>query len=329
MRPTLALVALLAGCGGTPPEPTPKAEPASTCDVTLQTLPGTAWVHLKPQPTGPDKPSPVTRMRFRDEGGRPVADYTASSLSAVYVYDCQLEGTLGTCMERDNHAVEWCRAWAAVNNGTCDPAAISQVVKGIPEADWKAAAEKVNKEIAAMKKNEREETLKSWNYQNNKIRGVFKVAVDAATCRLTVQDKYQTMYNGKVLEYENQIGTAKFQRTKEDYLFEDCKDLEVANAILPEGATARAYPAGTYEFESFLPKGQKADAACTYSADIWFDWLKQSSGLAGTVEKGNVRWVTRIPVSGSGPHVVHFDRTRTCGGATEKLGLSCAKIHIE
>lgn len=323
------LVAVLFG-GCSTPEPEPKAaEPESTCDVSLQKLGETAWVHLKPQPAGPDKPSPVTRVRFRDEGGRTVADYSASSLSAVYVYDCMTEGTLGTCMERDNHALEWCRAWAAVNNGTCDPAAISAVVKGVPEADWKVASEKVAKEVAAMKKDEREETLKSWNYQNNKIRGLFKVAVDKSTCRLTVQDKYQTMYNGKVLEFENQIGTAKFERTKEAYLFEDCKDVEVANAILAEGATARAYPAGTYEFESFLPKDQKADPACAYTADVWYDWLKHTPGLPGAVEKGNVRWVAKLPVSGSGPHIVHFDRAKDCGGKVEDLGFSCAKIHIE
>ena len=31
-----------------------------------------------------------------------------------------------------------------------------------------------------------------------------------------------------------------------------------------------------------------------------------------------------------GPHVISFERTKTCGtAAPEKMGISCAKIHIK
>lgn len=327
MRTVLPAILVLAACGGPAPEPPKPADP-SGCDLTIEKLPGTSWVHLKPQPSGPEKPSPITRVRFRDEGGALVADYTASSLSAVYVYDCRSDGKIATCVERDLHAVEWCRAHAAANGGTCDATALAGILKVDPST-LTAAAESVNKEVAALKGTERDETLKSWNYPNNKIRGLFKVAVDKQSCRLTLQDKYQTMVDGKVQEYENQIGTAKFEQTKETYLFEDCKDVEGANTILPEGATARAYPAGTYEFVSGLAKDQVADAACTYTADVWYDWLQTMPDQPGTVEGKAVKWSVKVPVSGTGPHVVHFQRTRTCGGAEESLGVSCAKIHIE
>ena len=98
---SLAAVALLLfSCAG-PTETKPKEEAkpaASSCDVSMETLAGTAWVHMKPQASGPEKPSAVTRIRFRDEGGKMVADYTASSLSAVYQYDCTKQFSLLPCM---------------------------------------------------------------------------------------------------------------------------------------------------------------------------------------------------------------------------------------
>jgi hypothetical protein len=329
MRRHLIPALFLVACSNTAPERTkaPEEKPPA-CDVSMDKLAGTAWVHMKPQASGPDKASPVTRVRFRDEGGKLVADYSASSISAMYAYDCEMTGKIANCMEREPHYKEWCRAFAASHDGVCDAAALAPLI-GATEADLATAVTEVNKEFKAYKGDELTQQMRLYNNPNNKIRGKLQMALDPSSCQLTLVDKFKSMSDGRVKELENQIGTAQFAQTKEAYLFEDCKDLEVAHAVLPEGATARAYPAGTYDFESGLPQDQKADAACTYTANIWKDWLLMTPDVAGTVDGKNVKWTTKVPVSGPGPHVVHFERYKTCGEAKEKIGFSCAKVHIE
>lgn len=329
---SLAAVALLlfscAGPSETKPKEEAKPAAASGCDVSMDALAGTAWVHMKEQAQGPAKPSPVTRIRFRDDGGKLVADYTASSLSAVYQYDCTKQGGLVACMEHDSHFKEWCRAWAASHDGVCDPAQLAPVIGAKPE-DMAEAAKTVNEEFAKAKGDERAQMMKDYNSPNNKIRGRLRVALNKGTCELTIEDKFQAMYEGRIQEFENVVSNQKFKKTTEPYTFEKCEDLEVARAITPDGATAHAYPAGTYEFESFLPQGQKAEAGCTYTADVLADWLPASQGVVGTPDKGDVRWSVKVAVEGAGPHVIYFDRQKECGGKKDRIGFSCAKIHLE
>jgi hypothetical protein len=291
----------------------------------MDTIAGTAWVHMKSQTDGPDLPSPVTRIRFNADG---TADYTASSLSMMYPYTCTRQGGLLACVETDTHYKEWCRAWAASHDGVCDPALLAPVIGGKPE-DMAAAAAEVNAEFKAAKGEARAQLMKDYNNQNNKIRGKLRVALNAGVCQLTIEDKFQAMADGRVMELENSVSNAKFSKTTEVYAFEKCEDLEAARTIVPEGATARAYPPGSFDFESFLPAGQRADSSCTYTADIWTDWLKTQPGLAGTVEKGNVRWAAKAAFAEDGPHVVYFDRSKDCGGKKDRIGFSCAKVHIK
>lgn len=330
MRPLLPALLLLCACPS--PGDTKKTEeaapPPSDCDVSMDNLDGTAWVHDKPQASGPDKPSPVTRIRFRKDGDKLLADYSASSLSAMYTYECTAQGSLLTCKEADPHYKEWCRAWAAVNDGVCDPAALAPVIHEKAE-DIAEAAKIVNEEFKKAKGDELAQMKKDYNSPNNKVRGKLRVALNKGSCKLTIEDKFQAMFEGRVQEFENAVSNQKFSKATEPYTFEGCEDLEVARAITPEGATARAYPAGTYEFESFLPNGTKAEGSCTYTADIWKDWLPSQKGITGEPDKGNVRWSVKVPIDGAGPHVVYFDRFKTCGDKQERIGFSCAKIHIE
>lgn len=330
MRPLLPLVALLlpACAPQEPPKPKETAKSASNCDVTTDTLVGTTWVHLKPQPNGPDKPNPVTRIRFRDNGGKITADYTASSLSMVYQYDCEKSGNLLSCFEHDPHYKEWCRAWAASHDGVCDPVQLAAKIGAKPE-DLADAVKTVNEEFKAAKGDERAQMMKDYNSPNNKIRGKIRAALNTGTCQITVEDKFQAMFNGQIQEYENAVSNSKFTRTKDAYTFEKCEDLEAAHAVVPEGATARSYPAGSYTFESGLPADQKAAGGCTYAADIWYDWLLMRPGLEGKVDGAKVKWELTVPLAGTGPHVVYFDRSKTCGDKKEPIGLSCAKLHIE
>lgn len=326
----LLVLLSLVGCGGAEaPKEEKKVEATPACGVAVDKLAGTSWVYLKPTPEG-DKLTPLTRVRFRDDAGSLKADYTASSLSAMYEYACTLNGKIVDCWESDHHPKEWCRAAGATNNGTCDPAALAALANvGATAEEIEKVRPEVEKEFKALKGEELRQTQLAYNSPNNKIRGHFQVALNAKTCNITLVDHYITLVDGKVNEFENQIGAATFVETKEPYLWEKCEDLEVARAVVPEGATARAYPAGTYEFESTLPADAKVDPACTYTADIYKNWLPMTQGVAGQPKDKTIRWSVQVPLTEKGPTVIDFDRYKDCGGNKERIGLSCAKLHIE
>ena len=82
----LFLLSLSACVPDAPPPEEKKEAPADTCGVDLATLPGTAWIHLKPQASGADKPNPMARLQFSDKEGKLHAAYTAGSLGDVYQY---------------------------------------------------------------------------------------------------------------------------------------------------------------------------------------------------------------------------------------------------
>ncbi len=320
---------LLAGCSGdAPPPPKKEAPKADACPLSLDGLDGTTWLWLRPQPSGPDQPQPQTRMRFRKDGDGLKADYTASSLSEVYTYSCAMNGKILTCLEDDVHAKEWSRAWGATHDGKIDTAALSAAT-GIPATEFDKVQKDIEKELAALKGAERVATFKTYNSPNNKIRGKFMVAVDKQKCMLTVQDKYIAMVDSKPAEYENPVGTAKFQESKEGYLFTACKDVEDAITVVPDGATAHSYPAGTYEFTSMLQGAKKPEAGCTYSANIWKDWLPMTPNLPPDDPK-KAHWDVKVPLDQKGIHVISFERSKTCGTAAPvSEGMSCAQIHID
>lgn len=318
----------LSGCGGAPEAPKADAPKEDACPLALDKLDDTTWLWLRPQPSGPDKQQPQTRMRFRTEAGAIKVAYTASSLSEVYDYACEIKGKIMTCVEENVHAKEWSRAWGATHDGKIDTAALSAAT-GIPATEFDKVHKDIEKELAGLKGDERTETFKTYNSPNNKIRGKFMVAVDKAKCMLTVQDKYIAMVDSRPNEYENPVGTAKFQQSTEGYLFKACKDVESANTIVADGATAHTYPPGTYEFTSTLKLDVKPDPACTYSANIWKDWLPLTPNLAPDDAK-KVKWSIKVPLDQKGPHVISFERSKTCGTAEPvSEGVSCAKVHIE
>lgn len=315
------------------PEPPQANAPASTkpaCDLTFDTLPGTVWLYPKPQPDGSTKPDPTARLRFRSEGGALKADYTAGSVSDVYKYDCTLNGEIATCLETDPHADAFCHAWAATHDGVCDPAGVAAAT-GIPQAEFDKVAPKVNEELKKLKGDEIAQQRKMDNSPNNKLRSVIQIAVDKARCGVTIVDKYQTMVDGKLNQYENQIGTAKFAKsTGDEYIWESCKDADSAWAPGPDDKVLAVQPAGTIKFSSILQKDQKGAASCTYTADIYADWVKKQEGLTTTDDKQyGPRWDTTVTFGEAGKHVVYFDRYKTCDGKKESIGLSCAMVRVE
>jgi hypothetical protein len=322
------LLALLSSCAPEEAPPPPAEEkPENTCGADINTLAGSAWVWL--DPNAGDKPSPIARLKFEDAGGALKAKYSAKSLGDVYEYNCSVKGGLATCIETDTHAEAFCKAWAASHDGVCDPAAVAQAT-GIPQADFDAVAKKVNDELKKLKGEEKENQKKADNSPNNKIRGKFVVAINTGTCQLTLQDKYQTMVDGRVNEYENVLGTAKFAKAKEEYIWESCKDTDSAWAPGPDDQHAAVQPAGTIKFSAILQKDQKGAADCSYTADVYKDWVKYQPDLvAGTDAKFGPRWDAQIPLADAGRHAVFFDRWKTCGDKKDRIGLACAVVRIE
>lgn len=327
LLPLCATFALVSCAGGEPEKKPDDKKPAaaSSCDVTMDSIAGTSWLYLNPDKG--DKEDAQTRLRFRKDGDTILADYSASSISAMYVYSCTRSGGLLSCDEKDPHYKEWCRAWAAAHDGVCDPAQLAPVIGAKPE-DLAEAAKTVNEEFKAAKGDELAQMKHDYNNPNNKVRGRIRVALNAGTCQLTIEDKFQSMFNGQISLLENRVGTAKFAETKDEYLFEDCTDVDAARPNVQGNFMAEKFPSGSYEFEAHLGADQKADPACTYTADVWKDWRPLQQGLAGTVDKGVVTWKLTTPVAGEGAHAVHFKRYADCGGQKKELGVTCTKLHI-
>ena len=195
------LFSLLFACSEPAPPPKEEAKPAaSACDVDTATLAGTSWLWLDPNMG--DKPNPIARVKFVDEGGALHGKYSAKSLGDVYDYTCTPQGKLLNCLETNTHADAFCKAYAATHDGVCDAAAVAAAAQ-IPQADVDKIVAQVNKDLKAIKKDQIAQQRKMDNSPNNKIRGKFQTAVDKGTCKLTLVDKYQTMVDGRLNEFEN------------------------------------------------------------------------------------------------------------------------------
>ena len=321
------LIALLLAC--TPPEP-PKENKTDkpACDVALDKLAGSQWMHMKPQPTGADKPNPMARIKFSDDAGKLVAEYTAGSLNNVYKYACTNDGKLLDCVETADYTKGFCRASAAFTpDNKCDQALVAKVTGKTPEEVAKVATE-VDAALAKLKPAERDQWKKDDNNPNNKIRGHFKVAVNPTTCGLTIQDKYQTLYNGQLAEFENVLGTAKFVKADADYTYIPCTDSSSSWAPDDKDQHSQDQKPGTIKFSAVLQPEQRG-GACTFTADIYKDWVKSQSDVPSEKDpKDGPRWNTSIPFTEAGRHVVYFDRSKTCGDKKESLGVTCVMVVV-
>jgi len=311
------------------PKETKKVEEKPACDVTIDKMGGTQWVLWRSLLVGvPDKPEPIYRMKFEGDASALKAKYSAGSSGDVYEYSCRIDGNIATCIETDPHLEGFCKAYAAAHDGVCDPAALAQII-GASATDLEPIAKAVNAELKKLKPAQAKVQRQADNRQSNKLRGKFKVAIDPK-CQLTLEDKYLTMMDGKLQEFQNVlVPGSKFRKATEDFIFETCRDVESAWAPDDKDAQKSVQPPGTIKFSSTLKKGDKK-AGCTYTADVYRDYVKLSSDLATTDDKKwGPRWDTMVPLAEEGKHVVFFDRYRTCGGAKEKLALSCALVRID
>ncbi len=326
------MIFLLAFACDMPQPAAPPAKPkAPACELSLTTLGGTSWLYLKPQTEGPDRAEPNTRMRFRDEGGALKADYTQGSNSSVYQYDCSSDGKIANCVQSNPHADSFCKGYAAVHDGVCDPGEVSRLT-GIPLDVVTKAATTINAELKKLKGEAVAQQRQADNNRSNKMRGKFQIAIDKAKCGLTVRDMYITMFDGAVHEFETAIGTGKFAKNEIEFTWESCNDADSAWAPGPDDKHLAVQAPGSLKFSAMLQKGEQKGlaASCTLTADVYKDWERTASDVPSVPDKAwGPRWDTQISLSEPGKHVVYFDRYKTCDGKKERIGITCAQVRVE
>jgi hypothetical protein len=353
----LALIGVLAACGsGTTTE-----SPSSSCDLSLDALAGKAFVELEIQPDKSETPNPQARMMFGEEGGKTTVAYTVKNALHVYDYTCRPSGREGELKCSTPPEFERaCLSLEANEQGSCTPDALKKVglegdAKKIEEDIKKAKeryakAEQQRKDIA--KSDGKDAADKAWksflithNNVANPVEGLLYVKLDKERCRLQVDDMFATIYNGERTEDFNPVGTNAFVPADQDYLFEDCDserllvdfDKDELPRKLEDIPRVRAFPFGKDVYYHYIGEdGLKAEDGCTYSLDVYTNWVPVEKDKAVPVDGGKVDWrfthawseddVKYIGAERGKPlhgGFIHAVRKKTCGGKTEVIDTVC------
>lgn len=335
MRSWLVLAALLAGCAGE----TPVEKPG--CELSLDSLDGSAFVMLESLDRTEDAPNPMARMKFYTEEGQLKAKYTVMSVSSAYEYECENRGKEVLCAEPPR-LQDVCQALEVHEKGSCTKESLVAVSK----------AKATDEELAKAIKDAQETVAKyrdgdNWqhfeinnNNVGNKLQGFFYAKIEPRECQLMVDDMYMTVYNGKRIEDFNPVGKNPFVPTDIEYLYETCNDanntLDWATADKPkvsEITPERVHEAGKPVYYHYYgEKGIKAKEGCTYSYDVWANWENASRGNAiEPDEKGNITWMASHTFSQEGlvkglgqpGGIIHLSRFEECEGKKEKIDTLC------
>ncbi len=173
--------------------------------------------------------------------------------------------------------------------------------------------------------------------------------INERKCRLSVDDMYMTVFDGKKVEDYNPVGKNDFVATTDEYLFESCddavntldwdKDERPAVADIPP-PDQRIHKAGEPTWYLYYGKeAVKAEDECSYSMDVWANWKPAQSGVAVEPnDKGELDWKTShtfpagslVTVLGKKGGVVHMVRHKECAGKKEKIDVICnAAVFME
>jgi len=336
----LVAVGFALACTGSD-SPPPPAAPA--CDLTVDNLAGRTFIRQIPKDQGdgfdPDK---LARMRFVQDGDSLKVKYNVRSLASVYDYTCKKVDTKKLdCLQDKPDLHEFCLAlWANVGDCTADQMA---AVTGYPadDPDIKKAVDSVAATVKKLKPAELDKTKAAYNSPNVQLRGVLHLSVKATDdeCRLSVSDLYQNFQYGKEHENENIVGMgARFVETKNDYVFEDCKDM--ANLVATPDATSRPKPGetqlewapnSTVTFRYVGDASAKPENGCTYTMDTWFDAEPRGTAVPVSADgNGRLDWSFPVAISGDGRKVGTLYRYKACGGQTPQLiDVSCQQVKVE
>ena len=221
MRSSVLFAAVLAfvGCGQQEAAPT-----APTCELSLDGLEGKAFVMLEAVDRTTDKENPMARVKFVKEDDKLIAKYTVKSVSSVYDYECTNKGKELFCGEE----VRWqdyCQALEVHEEGSCTAERLGELAEGGTAEEIDKAIKDAKEVVAKYRGGDKwDHFVMNNNNLGNKLRGQLYAKVDTRNCRLTLDDMYFTIYNGKKLEDYNPVGKNPFVLSTEEWLFETCDD---------------------------------------------------------------------------------------------------------
>ncbi len=341
MRFLLSLL-ILTGCPAEPPAEV-KA-PESTCELTPENLAGRVFVRQTEEEGKGWVDDAFARLKFSDEGGVTKARYSVRSLNSVYGYTCKpAKGDKKAdllCLQDEPNLIEFCRSLTA-NTGGCTADQLASVL-GEPAAtpDMVKAVDQVAGEVKKLSPDALKQFNTMYNSPNVQLRGLLKVKIKATKdeCRLTIADLYETFSEGKRREMENYVGQgARFVQTKKEFLFEHCTD--TANLVATADPESRPAPGegqtewakgSTAIFRYVGPDAGKTEAGCSYTMDTWLNF--EAVGTAVPVQtdtKGKPDWSFSRGLTEPGRAVAHIVRYKACGGAPEKISVSCAPVKVQ
>lgn len=317
----------------------------ATCDLTVDTLQGKAFVMSEAQPGAEDKLNPLARLTFVDEGGKTQAKYTAMSLGDIYTYDCEKQTRKDgkeelKCSEKARPQ-DWCEALLAWD-AACSPKKMKKFGATQSDEELKKLVATAKKNKRAAEKNEDPNVYKRWKARRaslaNKLQGNLYAKVDEKKCRLRIDDLYWTLYKGEKREDSNPVGTNPFVKADEPWMFEHCDnqadlwDLET-DAFPTEALTSLPkHEVGKPIYFYHTGKvGAEAEEGCTYSVDTYAGWLPKNKSIKAEPKEGRVMWRAEHSytdadvreINGKKIGIFHMTRYKECGGKKEKIDTAC------
>lgn len=332
----MTLLSLVAGCQLFQPAPPPEPAPPA-CALSTDALDGRVFVReVRNKENNGDEADNWARMKFVKTGETLQVLYNSRAPFDMYRYTCAKEKGGFKCLQDiwDDAAKlkQVCQTlWA--NKGTCSAAEVAEFT-GAPVAKAQAAATEMMDAINKLKPDEKDKMKAAFSQPNNQLRGQLKVKVNTEACKVAVVDTYLTMTEGQVRELETYVGNSRFIESTEPLSFTKCDGaaLVAADTSKTPPEPRREWAAG--DTVSFLPvpsaAQDKPDAACTYGMDVWADFLPVATAQAVTPgADGKLAWTWSGPFPEAGKHVVQMVRSKTCGGATEKIDDICTMIQVQ
>lgn len=337
MRPWVASLVLVACSGESAPE-----RPA--CGLSFDDIAGKSFVMLEAMPGNETRENTVARMRFEKKDGGIQLRYTAKNPIEVYTYDCDRSGEELHCAE-PARLVDWCLAYETHAEGSCTAEKLKELgATRSTDEELAAAVKNAKDQIAQMKGSPNWAQFKlQHNNLGNALRGLVYAKIDKRTCRLTIDDMYMTVYDGKKVEDFNPVGRNAFVQTEGELLFEHCGDYaniaDLDTAELPSDLSAipaeRIHEAGK-EIHFFYvgEKASKPQEGCTYSMDVWAAYKPVARDVAVTADAaGKLAWTAThafaesdlIPLPPSGhAGILHMVRSETCGAEKKPIDVVCS-----
>lgn len=347
---SVGLPAALLACG----TPAPSQPAAPACDLTPASLVGKTFVESKILADRSETPDPMARVKFVDQGGVTHALYTVKNGLHTYDYTCAAgarEGELRCVTKPDLKRT--CLAFEVNADGACTPEAVAALGFDFSAEDVIKTAEEVRKLVAEAKATPSWPTFQLMqNNVANPLQGVIFVKIDAAKCRIVLDDMFLTVFNGKKVEDFNPIGTNPFVRATEDYLFEDCTAegwlVDLDEPTLPADLTTiprvRSHATGKEVHYHYTGTVETAPVeGCTYSVDTWATWRPALKGQAVEAVEGKLQWHAAhtwpadtnkvlVGIEAGQPLMgafFHMARRKTCAGTTSTIDVVCNSTRLQ